>query len=123
MSSTKHTLGPWFLTEGPTYGYTSTLKIEAPITEENKYGMVICERHVPSYDTGIRPECMANARLIAAAPDLLRELMSAREKLFNDTLSYNQGVLKASFEKSEAHAKLTVASIDAVIAKVTLPSE
>ena len=78
MSNTKHTPGPWFVTEGPTYAHTSRLKVESAPDAERQFGMVIMERSVQAGLPGaVDRECMANARLIAAAPELLAALKKA----------------------------------------------
>jgi len=58
MSESKHTRGPW-----------------------ETCGTWVCEENDPGHNIGIcilepRPETLANARLIAAAPDLLEALES-----------------------------------------------
>ena len=60
----------------------------------------------------------ANARLIAAAPELLEELMSARESMLQDKVAYNQR-LGADYDTAYAHAILSLSKIDAVITKAT----
>ena len=58
MSESKHTPGPWLVTEDPIYG----ARIDAP-------GSFCVAKTIPN-DMPIKQK-LANARLIAAAPDLL----------------------------------------------------
>ena len=105
MSNTKHTPGPWFITEGSTYGYTTTLKVEAGASDDRKFGMVICERQAPSYNTGIRAECDANSRLIAAAPELLDICESILAEVDYEGLNLESGrvaKLRAAIAKATA---------------------
>ncbi len=69
----KHTPAPWFITEGPTYGQTTTLKVDSHKTAENVNGMVICERQTSTIRelSALHDQIRANMVLIAAAPDLL----------------------------------------------------
>ena len=104
MSNTKHTPGPWFITEGPTYGHTSRLKVESAPDAEREFGMVIMERSVQSgLPSALDQECMANAKLIAAAPELLEALEETSAAL----LQYFSGVgskvdAKARYELARA---------------------
>lgn len=69
----KGTPGPWIAkTDYPTYGQLGSFKVEA---NEPPYGLVICERG--SYHERAK-EMAANARLIAAAPELLEALEAQR---------------------------------------------
>lgn len=65
----KHTPGPWLITSHPTYDFT---EIRNP--ESNTQ---ICE--LPNYNE--LEEVKANARLIAAAPELLKQLEYTRDIL------------------------------------------
>ena len=62
----KHTPGPWKIQEWPEKGITMIVRYNAPDSWP-KYG-VVCEIDTPLDD------CEANARLIAAAPDMLEAL-------------------------------------------------
>lgn len=68
-----HTPGPWYVTEGPTYGVNSRLKVESAPDVSREFGMVICERGISTIRTAIDAECRANAHLIAQAPTMKAE--------------------------------------------------
>ena len=69
--NTKHTPGPWFIKDGPQYGYNRCTRVES---EHGKFGTVICERFTADTNGEVCDEYMTNLRLIAAAPDLLEAL-------------------------------------------------
>ena len=78
----KHTKGPWKVDEKTEY----TISVHAPwsdrvkVVEEQTFGdyrgALICEMH---YNTGVptKEKALANAKLIAAATDLLEALQKA----------------------------------------------
>lgn len=112
--NTKHTPGPWFITEGPIYGNVSRLKVEAAADAQREYGMVIMERTISTGMTGtIDQECLANARLIAAAPELLA--VSNRTVIrLNEAMKYVKGDGKAHWEIFQA-----IEDLNTAIAKAT----
>jgi len=73
MSETKHTPWPWFQShrEKPNGMFSTEVY--------DKEGQVICVLawHAVSYEGGVYTDREANARLIAAAPDLLEALKAA----------------------------------------------
>lgn len=80
--STQHTPGPW-ICAGPSFGDPLPRYINEIVTvEEDEHGGVetICRLPVNYRD----PENEANARLIAAAPDMLAALIVAREFISTD---------------------------------------
>lgn len=80
-----HTPGPWFITDGPQYGYNAVKKVESA---HGKFGTVICERFIaPAIleESDGHREYVANLRLIAAAPELLEAAKGAL-KLLNDMM-------------------------------------
>lgn len=70
-----HTPGPWSVAT-PTYGANGVLYILAPQQSENEW-----PREVAVLYSGGEDEQDANARLIAAAPELLAALRIARETI------------------------------------------
>ena len=98
MSDAKHTPGPWKfeeLTAQDGDGYI--------LTEGDE---VVIVHHGGAYSKGLqRDEVLANARLIAAAPDLLEALEDAREELewYETELAgecYNNPKLNAAIAKA-----------------------
>jgi len=63
----KHTPGPWVVDETHLQGSVNNLEIGRHIT--------LCSLNVG------RDQCLANARLIAAAPDMLEALIDCRRAL------------------------------------------
>jgi hypothetical protein len=93
--TTKHTPGPWILAgESGTY---------APVAAP--HGTLAAVRYLGSSPERVREE-QANARLIAAAPDMLAALQEVRDAIL-DIL--NGGDLRS----------LSVVALDAVIDKAT----
>ena len=72
MSDTKHTPGPWHVDQID----QSTIQIKAA-------GVIVAEVCSGSTFTRLSDEQQANARLIAAAPDLLDELRKAHQIIRN----------------------------------------
>ena len=67
-NETKHTPGPWEVTDNTADGY-------GQLVVGSMHGAVaICYTAEPG-DPGMPSECEANARLIAAAPELLAQLV------------------------------------------------
>jgi hypothetical protein len=77
---TKHTPGPWTLGDFPWM-----CQVIAPVNDPDRPGLghVVCKTwspdHIASYVGFSRDEQYANARLIAAAPDLLAVLKEVAE--------------------------------------------
>jgi len=90
----KHTPGPWACVSGARKGeFTVYLPTD---------GMLICSRN--EYDDK-HAEMLANARLIAAAPDLLKATMWARDDLkaagFDATvILLDEAIAKAKGDKA-----------------------
>jgi len=70
--STQHTPGPWYITDGPHYGYNKLKRVDSA---SGKFGTVICERFLADGVEGLKEEVEANLRLISAAPELLAALV------------------------------------------------
>ena len=90
--STQHTDGPWRLNAGD----------ETVIMSSNGYAVA---RANCGGTTGIRmPEAEANARLIAAAPDLLAEgmalLEAAERHIFGDECKAERDAMRAAIAKA-----------------------
>lgn len=88
MSKLQHTPGPWLINESDDY----TILIRAPWSENVKpeihdgygsyLGIHICEtRHQGDNPCVSKKTALANARLIAAAPDMLIELLKSIAEL------------------------------------------
>jgi len=112
MSETKHTPGPW-IGAGPSFGdplprYTTEIVTEWE--DEDDQRPVICTLPFRHYDH----ENEANARLIAAAPELLEALELAEKKLvrLHISLSLNEKAGMRSADKDPA-----IQEIRAAIAK------
>jgi hypothetical protein len=86
----KHTSAPWG-TQGwvPTWAYI-------PV-HDAKHNLV-CSIYPPKY--GTREEALANARLIAAAPDLLATTKAAEGYLLNAKIDLETGATKATAIKT-----------------------
>lgn len=88
MSNEKHTPGPWKISEfiEPGYGHERHF-FRAVVADGTK----ICETH-PAYDPEYEGRDIANARLIAAAPELLSELEKAHRIISNalQVMSFGQ---------------------------------
>lgn len=81
MSEAKHTPGPWFHVQD---GYGGDMNIEAGKKENAGYEKVVvggCGCCSSPFGADDKEECLANARLIAAAPDMLEVLHTARDYL------------------------------------------
>lgn len=100
MSKATHTEGPWTLR--PVNEEIGEYEIVGPRhsdeTGESEYIAVVC---------GGLPESKANARLIAAAPELLDALLAIEEAFVTDHGALNQTQIEA------------IRLVDAAIAKAT----
>ena len=94
MSAPKHTPGPWmvFMTchHGCTTHWLATHTHTAVSVNPNSYGFEGDYPHrdqdgycIPHEDLGIDPRRIADATLIAASPELLRELQAAHQIIRN----------------------------------------
>ena len=98
--SIKHTPGPW-IGAGPSFGdplprYTTEIVTEWE--DEDGEALSICELPFHHHDD----ENEANARLIAAAPDLLEALKAAEPYLRHANVAYNVYVqARAAIAKAE----------------------
>lgn len=103
----EHTPGPWVVQERENY----LIHIEHSLP--HKPGAIsLCLAKVVSRDTWV-DESIANAKLIAAAPELLEALQEAREEV-----AYIASGMSHSLFKTNA-AKCCLARIDKAIAKAT----
>lgn len=92
-SETKHTPGPWEVTDNTADGY-------GQLVVGSMHGAVaICYTAEPG-DPGMPSECEANARLIAAAPELLEcllDVLDADGDLYAmDFNRYRAAIVKAT---------------------------
>lgn len=91
---TKHTAGPWV-----TDGYN---RITSKKHQYDESGKFIAE--TKSWETG-ETEALANARLIAAAPELLEVLVSVRKGVSPDMdtrdCEYLRGIIDAAISKAK----------------------
>jgi len=101
--SEKHTPGPWDLWVDKEGAFT--------IRAEPEDGMVIAKRNVGTNDPA---EGIANAHLIAAAPELLEALKSARQFIVNGT---EYGYIRMPDKDCPDSAHDTLPKIQAAIAK------
>ena len=98
MSEAKHTPGPWRV-EVDT-GPEAAWERKWPTIHAEKYEVVGCEGLYGDYETD-----MANARLIAAAPDLLNALQSIIDDIdseFGTDCDYNKA--RAAIDKATGGA-------------------
>ncbi len=110
--SAQHTPGPWVVKSKIWLGGSS--HVEGPgifSIEDVATETVICDRRTPWPEQAKTME--ANARLIAAAPDLLSELI-------NMTARFKAAVMQAGTD--EEFAEHAVASARAAIAKAQSPA-
>jgi hypothetical protein len=76
MSAPKHTPGPWFVEMSPSLG-TEGVRILWDVHSTDRVGIARSQSQEHLGNSGIHEgECRANARLIAAAPDLLEALQA-----------------------------------------------
>ena len=117
----KHTPGPW-IGAGPSFGlkfpkYTTEIVTEWEDGEGNVVS--ICELPFSEHDD----ENEANARLIAAAPELLKALRIAREHIlidrdsFQEAHRYPDGSMEREDQKALDRLDAKLAKINAAIAK------
>jgi len=95
--NTKHTPGPWKVTDGPQYGYNKLRRVDS---EHGQFGTVICERFSAESVEGLNEEIEANLALIAAAPDLLEALNFLLEAATPGNFSPSDR--QAAFDKARA---------------------
>ena len=107
--STRHTPGPWYITDGPQYGYNKLKRVDSA---SGKFGTVICERFSADGVDGLKEEVEANLRLIAAAPELLEALRGMVE----DVRYHNAGIKSPAQYETENFLR----AVDA-ITKATQP--
>lgn len=82
MTELKHTPGPWGLETVPTScGICHKVGPFPPNREGEKNRHACLYSDYPSPDNAADRELLANARLIAAAPELLEALLDCREAL------------------------------------------
>ena len=96
--STQHTPGPW-IGAGPSFGDQFPRYTTEITTEDERYGdghIQICELPFHHHDE----ENEANARLIAAAPDLLEALNSYLKAGFGYSTDFNSQ--KEAYYKAKA---------------------
>ena len=108
MTAAKHTPGPWAIRDH----WADDGAFEVYPTrggKKPKFGEWAALAEVREYGPDEAPEAEANARLIAAAPDLLEALKESRMKLQWFAESYPHDIAAPNF----------FASIDAAIAKAT----
>ncbi len=101
-SAPKHTPGPWAFTEGDVERRAMSEVFKA---KDKTYGIALvnCEWSNPS----ARAEDIANARLIAAAPDLLAACKSIMELLLNGSPTVPSAPIKAGVLDAIAKAEGT----------------
>lgn len=104
MSNTKHTPGPW-LREGNAV-YT---------LNEREVNHLLVQVHVANGRTAFAEEQEANARLIAAAPDMLAELQTLRAVFIGYAVHHLKNGSIEKGKTNSAHAD----RIDALIKKAT----
>lgn len=109
MNETKHTPGPW-VSSGRRVGIVDRSETQA-------FGMMLVVAHIDEYD---HPEHEANARLIAAAPELLEVLRIARE-FMSIASDWNFHEAEINGEMRSTYDWLEV--VDAAIAKATGDTE
>ena len=105
--STQHTPGPW-IGAGPSFGDQFPRYTTEITTEDERYGdghIQICELPFHHHDE----ENEANARLIAAAPDLLEALNSYLKAGFGNSTDFNSQK-EAYYKAKAAIAKATGAT-------------
>ena len=101
MSETKHTPGPW------TIGDSNNSGVDVELGNSNTSAGIYRFDRYNGQEAYSRDECMANAHLIAAAPDMLAALEDAREAL-NKPPFINSQTLKcidAAIAKAKGGAK------------------
>lgn len=115
MSEEKHTPGPWHADIRRSYGFPSSLTPNIPI---NPVVMGSPVNRSLAKVPRLYPEAEANARLIAAAPDLLADLQESAATLRRyETLHRAKGTAESD-EKAEVNARLA-SRFEATIAKAT----
>lgn len=102
MSEVKHAPGPWAFKEGRAerHEMSTIFKANDP---EFLIGYVLCDARNPHQ----RPEDIANARLMAAAPELLEALKAVREANEINLNKGNTGIDPTVYESAIAKAETT----------------
>ena len=98
---TEHTPGPWFADN-----------LECVFTGREGDGLLICNARnstVPKQNRPTRQQAEANARLIAAAPDLLAAL-EGLDKHYREKISVFDGMLSAAHPLEVARAAIAKAT-------------
>lgn len=103
MTEAKHTPGPW---HGTTYIDPSSIAISSEDREERS-AVPVCEVSV-GFNEPFNGEQIANARLIAAAPDMLEAAKNARTVILNFVEAHG-----------DSGASLIIRQLDSAIAKAT----
>ena len=107
MSSHKHTPGPWVIK-------ATAYCIEVDTKEE-----IVSEQYLADHHDGSQEEfdtAMANARLIAAAPDLLEALIDCRNELAVMLRRHNE---RNEEDGSSRYDGQAIGEVDEVIIKAT----
>lgn len=110
----EHTPGPWEVTHLDATGSQSAGYANVRAVNRHMFGHGTC---LPIVDVYLyhEPEQQANARLIAAAPDLLAALETARDYVAGE-LEYRKQAMAGYPDKWRTEEE-DLASIDAAIAK------
>jgi len=113
--TTKHTAGPWILVEGDRF--ESDVVITTAIRfDESMHSIAEVET---DWDEPFSSEQRANARLIAAAPDLLSALNRANTLL--SELNFSEWIPKKDFQSIDIRQRIkaTHSVVSSAIAKAT----
>lgn len=89
----KHTPGPWKLDNEPSFHRNRVW------TEDMRPIVNLCSMGMSPAD--IDPEAQANARLIAAAPDLLEALHRVWDDIDDETMPATVEIIRAAIAKAE----------------------
>lgn len=96
----KHTREPWIMEHGRECIYIGTPKVAAP---ESVYEIVATVEAGDEYRDDYNERARANARLIAAAPDLLEAARAALTEMLTPNADYLEAIAKvrAAIAKAE----------------------
>lgn len=114
--NTQHTPGPW-IGAGPSFGDPLPRYTDEIVTvEEDEHGGVetICRLPVNYRD----PENEANARLIAAAPDMLDALIVAREFISADRNAFAEAKTPPNGKRMDAYDRNVLADYDKALLQI-----
>lgn len=112
MSAAKHTPGPWSIL--PLEDGAKFLRVRGT---QLGFRYKVCDVHAPfQHNKDEVLESQANARLIAAAPDLLAALQVAREFM---SIASDWNVDEAEINGEMRSTYDLIADVDAVISKAT----